>query len=128
MTWSKRHSFRRIALGVAVAAIIPATAHARPLDVNGIDARLIHEQAAPVDKATVVGAEDLAFSRHRESTATVVRADGNSSYDAGVGSVGGLVLILAAAGAAVAVRHSRKGRGGNELSPTSPTSPSLSSV
>jgi hypothetical protein len=110
MTRSKRHSLRRIALGLAVAAIVPATAQARPMDLSGSDSRAIHAQAVPVDNSTVVGAEDLAFSRSTESTPTVVRADGNSGYDAGVGSVAGLVLILAAAGAAVAVHHSRKAR------------------
>ena len=50
------------------------------------------------------------YSRRSESTPTTVTADSNDGYDAGVGSVGGLVLILAAAGAAVAVRHSRKAK------------------
>ena len=109
MTRSKRHTLRRIALGLAVAAIVPATAQARPMDLSGSDSRAIHAQAVPVDSSTVVGAEDLAFSRH-SSTPTVVTADGNSGYDAGVGTVGGLVLILAAAGAAVAVHHSRKAK------------------
>ena len=107
---SKRHWIRRLALGLAVAAIVPATAQARPLDVSGSDSRLIHEHAAPVEQATVVGAEDLAFSRHAKTTSTVARADGNSGYTAGLGSVSALVLILAAAGAAVAVHHGRKAK------------------
>ena len=107
---SKRLSLRRIALGLAVAAIVPATAQARPMDLSGSDARAIHAQAVPVETSTVVGAEDLAFSWRSESTPTTVTADSNDGYDAGVGSVGGLVLILAAAGAAVAVRHSRKAK------------------
>jgi hypothetical protein len=110
MTRSKRHILRRIALGLAVAAIVPATAQARPLDLSGTDSRQIHAQAVPAETPTVVGAEDLAFSRSPQSTATVATADGNSGYDAGIGSVGGLVLILAAAGAAVAVHHSRKAK------------------
>jgi hypothetical protein len=110
VTRSKRPSLRRIALGLAVAAIVPATAQARPMDLSGSDSRAIHVQAIPVETSTVVGAEDLAFSRSSENTATVVTADGNSGYDAGVGSVGGLVLILAAAGTAVVVHHSRKAK------------------
>ena len=108
---SKRLSLRRIALGLAVAVIVlPATAQARPLDVDGIDSRVIHEQAVPVDKPTLVGAEDLAFSRRSESGQTAVTADTKDGYDAGVGSVGGLVLILAAAGAAVVVHQGRKAK------------------
>jgi hypothetical protein len=110
MTRSKRHSLRRIALGLAVAAIVPATAQARPMDLTGGDSRAIHSQAVPVESSTVVGAEDLAFSRRSESTPTVVTADANDGYAVGLGSVGGLVLILAAAGAAVAVHHSRKAK------------------
>jgi hypothetical protein len=110
MTRSKRHSLRRIALGLAVAAIVPATAQARPMDLSGSDSRAIHAQAVLVDSSTVVGAEDLAFTRHPQSTPTVVTADSDNGYDAGVGSIGGLVLILAAAGAAVAVHQSRKAK------------------
>ena len=107
MTRSKRHTLRRIALGLAVAALVPATAQARPMDVTGTDARLIHEQAVPVSR--VVGAEDLAFTRHQTSTPAPV-ADTNDGWDIGTGSVAGLVLIVAAAGAAVAVRQGRKTR------------------
>jgi hypothetical protein len=107
MTRSKRHNLRRIVLGLAVAALFPATAQARPLDVSGTDARLIHEQAIPTS-SRVVGAEDLAFTRHQTSQPSAAVAEGNGGYDAGTGSVAGLVLILAAAGAAVAVQHGRK--------------------
>jgi len=106
MTRSKRHTLRRIALGLAVAAFVPATAQARPMDVSGTDARLIHEQAVPV--SMVVGAEDLAFTRHQTPAPSTVVAESNDGYDAGIGSVAGLVLILAAAGAAVGVHQGRK--------------------
>ena len=43
MKRSKRTTIKRIALGIAVAAVIPATAQARPLDVSGTDARAIHQ-------------------------------------------------------------------------------------
>jgi hypothetical protein len=106
MTRKKRHIIRRIALGLAVAAVIgPATAQARPMDVSGSDSRAIHETSVPV-----VGAEDLAFTRQPASSPTVVTGGGGNGYDVGLGSVGGLVLILAATGAAVAVHHSRKAK------------------
>ena len=107
MTRSKRNTLRRIVLGLAVAAVLPATAQARPLDVSGTDARLIHEHAIPTS-SRVVGAEDLAFTRHQMSQPSALVAEGNDGYDAGTGSVAGLVLILGAAGAAVAVHHGRR--------------------
>ena len=105
MSRTKRHNLRRIVLGLAVAALFPATAQARPMDVTGTDARLIHEQAVPVSR--VVGAEDLAFMRHQTPAPRTVVA-GNDGYDAGIGTIAGLVLILAATGTAVAVHQSRK--------------------
>jgi hypothetical protein len=110
MTLSKHHSLRRIALGLVVAALVPAAAQARPLDVSGEDARVIHAQALPRDASAVVGAEDLAFSRRPTSTAAATTADSKDRYDAGIGSVAGLALMLAAAGAAIVVHHSRKAR------------------
>jgi hypothetical protein len=106
MTRSKRHTIRRIVLGLAVAAVIaPATAQARPMDVSGTDARSIHDLSVPF-----AGSEDVAFSRQQAGDPTVVKAESGSGYDAGTGTIGGLVLILAAAGAAVAVHHSRKAK------------------
>jgi hypothetical protein len=99
-------SIRRIALGLAVAAIVtPATAQARPLDVNGGDSSAIHQLTVGV-----VGSEDLAFSRQTAGSPTAVSAHRGDSYDAGVGTLGGLVLILAAAATAVGVHHSRKAK------------------
>jgi hypothetical protein len=105
MTRSKRHKIRRIVLGLAVAALlVPATAQARPLDLSGSDSRSIHDQSVSFS-----GSEDVAFSRHQAGNPAVV-ADSNAGYDAGTGTLGGLVLILMAAGVATAVHHSRKAK------------------
>jgi hypothetical protein len=107
MTRRKLWSLRRIALGIAVAALVsPAAASARPMDVDGIDARTIHELSQPVR-----GAEDLAFSRRpvQQQPAPEPKADEAGGYEAGVGSLVGLVLILAASGTAVVVQR-RKAR------------------
>jgi hypothetical protein len=109
MMWSKHHSLRGIALGLAIAALVPAGAQARPLDVTGEDARVIHGQALPRDISAVVGAEDLAFSRRPASTAAATTTN-KDRYNAGTGSVAGLALMLAAAGAAIFVHYSRKAR------------------
>jgi hypothetical protein len=106
MTRSKRRSLRRIVLGLGGGGPFPADAQARPMDVTGTDARLIHEQAVPVSR--VVGAEDLAFTRHQTPAPRTVVAESNDGYDAGMGSIAGLVLILAAAGTAVVVHQGRK--------------------
>ena len=45
MTRTKRHLIRRIALGFAIAAVVPAIAHARPVDMNGTDLRSLHAEA-----------------------------------------------------------------------------------
>ena len=45
MKRAKRFTIRRIALGLAVAAIAPATAQASPIDMTGEDFRYIHSQA-----------------------------------------------------------------------------------
>ena len=104
MTRSKGHSIRRIALGLAVAAIFaPATAQARPMDLSGSDLRPIQ------GSAPVIGSEDLAFTRQAAGNPASVTADGNG-YDTGTGTVAGLVLILGAAGAAIAVQHSRRAK------------------
>jgi len=106
MNTSKRHSIRRIALGLAVAAVVPATAQARPLDLSGNDVRAIHQTAvSPV----AVSPDDRAFSR-RSSSPTVPVADEGGGVDVGTGSLGGLVLILAAGGAALAIHQSKKAK------------------
>jgi hypothetical protein len=46
MKRNKRRTVRRIALGLAVAAVIPATAQARPMDVAGDQLRAAHSAAA----------------------------------------------------------------------------------
>jgi hypothetical protein len=107
MTRRTRRKLRRIALGLAVAAlVVPATAQARPLDLSGNDSRVAKGQ--PVE--LVGGAEDNAFSRQAPGGATTVKAERGDGYDASVGSLGGLILILMAAGIAVAVHQSRKAK------------------
>jgi hypothetical protein len=165
MKRSKQTRIRRIALGLAVAAVIPATAQARPLDVSGNDARAIHQsssrgveipylshgvgvsagdfdqalgpddrsfsrQQPPVavsragtdlshgvgvsasDLGQALGPDDRSFSRQSE-TPTVASAHGGSSSTidlSNTNTVGGLLLILAALGTAVAIRHNRKAK------------------
>ena len=149
MKRSKRFTIRRIALGLAVAAVVPATAQARPMEVSGNDLRTIHDAAvsdalypgelpkvvvANSNDATVassgpdeipylshgvgvtekslgltVGPDDRSFSRQSSGQPVVATSDG-SGFDYGTGSLGGLVLILAAAGSALVVHHSRKGK------------------
>ena len=165
MKRSKRTTIKRIALALAVAAVIPATAQARPLDVSGTDARTIHQAStqraveipylshgigvnASDFEPAALSPDDRAFSRQSASTATrameipylshgvgvspsdfgqplgvddralsratqtetVTASGGGDGYDVGSNTVGGLVLILAAGGAALAIRHNRKAK------------------
>jgi hypothetical protein len=169
MKRTKQTRIRRIALGLAVAAVIPASAQARPLDVTGSDARAIHQAAtqdlrsveipylshgvgvSPSDFGQALGPDDRSFSR-QQSAVTVRRAGmeipylshgvgvsasdfgqalgpddrsfsrqsespavasahGGSSTDlANTNTVGGLILILAALGTALAIRHNRRAK------------------
>jgi uncharacterized membrane protein len=102
----KHNSIRRIALGLAVAAVVPATAQARPMDISGNDVRAIHQTAV---SAVAVSPDDRAFSR-QTSRSTVAVADNGSGVGVGTGSLGGLVLILAAGGAALAIHQSKKAK------------------
>jgi hypothetical protein len=128
MKRSKHIRIRRIALGLAVAAVIPATAQARPLETSGSAARAIH-QSSSLDRGGVeipylshgvgvstsdfgqaLGPDDRSYSRQTESP-TVPSAHGGSSTDLGkTNTVGGLVLILAAVGTAFAIRQNRKAK------------------
>jgi len=163
MKRSKRTTIRRVALGLAVASVIPATAQARPLDVSGTDARTIHQAStqqameipylshgvgvkasdfepalspddraysrqsesttrmeipylshgvgvSPSDFGQPLGVDDRAFSRQTEAQPVTATATGGDGYDVGSNTVGGLVLILAAGGAALAIRHNRKAK------------------
>jgi len=120
MKRSKRFTLRRVALGLAVAAVVPATAQARPMEVSGNDLRAIHDVAVSDALGHGVGVtekslgliaspDDRSFSRQSSSQPVVATSDG-SGLDYGTGSLGGLLLILAAAGSALAVHHSRKGK------------------
>jgi hypothetical protein len=104
----RTRKIRRIALGLAVAAVLPATAQARPLDTSGSDLRGIQQVMVPPVASVVMGPDDRAFSRQSSNTAALTADD--SGLDYGTGSLGGLVLILAAAGSAVVVHHSRKAK------------------
>ena len=53
MKRAKRFTIRRIALGLAVAAIVPATAQASPIVMTGEDFRYIHSQAVADAKKRV---------------------------------------------------------------------------
>lgn len=109
MKRTKRHGIRRIALGLAVAAVVPATAQARPLDISGSDVRAIQQASVSRVDSVVAGPDDRAFSRQSSSPAAATADDG-SGLDYGTGSLAGLVLILAAVGSALVVRHSRKAK------------------
>ena len=105
----RTRQIRRIALGLAVAAVVPATAQARPLDISGSDVRAIQQTLVPRVDSVVASPDDRAFSRQSSSPAALT-ADDSGGLDYGTGSLGGLVLILAAAGSAVVVHHSRKAK------------------
>jgi hypothetical protein len=93
MKRSKHIRIRRIALGLAVAAVIPATAQARPLEVSGNDARAIHQSSSRVEIPYLshgvgvsagnfdqaLGPDDRAFSR-QQSTVAVSRASSDIPY------------------------------------------------
>jgi hypothetical protein len=160
----RRTSIRRVALGLATAAlVVPAAAQARPLDVSGNDVRQIHSASisqsnsgaveipylshgvgfSAADLGAGVSPDDRAFSRQtqtrveipylshgvgfsvedlglnvspddrafsKQSSPTPVLVDDGNGFDVGTGTAGGLVLILAAAGAALAIRHSKKAK------------------
>lgn len=146
MKRSKRTTIKRIALGLAVAAVIPATAQARPQEEIpylshgvGVSASSFEPAVSPDDRAfsrqsegaatrameipylshgvgvspsdfgQPLGVDDRALSRATE-TETVTASGGGDGYDVGSNTVGGLVLILAAGGAALAIRHNRKAK------------------
>jgi hypothetical protein len=52
-----RRTIRRIALGLAVAAIAPATAQANPIDMTGEDFRYVHDQAVAAAKERAAAAD-----------------------------------------------------------------------
>ena len=57
MKRAKRFTIRRIALGLAVAAIAPATAQANPIDMTGEDFRYLHAQAVADAKKRLAAAD-----------------------------------------------------------------------
>ena len=52
-----RPIIRRIALGLAVAAIAPAAAQANPIDMTGEDFRYVHEQTVAAAKQRLAAAD-----------------------------------------------------------------------
>jgi hypothetical protein len=58
MKRAKRFTIRRFALGLAVAAMAPATAQASPIDMTGEDFRYVHSLAM-ADAKKRVDAADL---------------------------------------------------------------------
>jgi hypothetical protein len=62
MKRTKRFTLRRIAVGLAVAAIAPAAAQARPMDMDGSDFRLLHAQA--VAKAQTNQTVEIPYLSH----------------------------------------------------------------
>jgi hypothetical protein len=140
MTRTKLRLIRRVALGLAIAAVVPAVAQARPVDLSGTDLRSLHAQALAVSQDKLVPAEaaDLR-SLHAEALAasqyklgpgeipsidegfqwpsseqgmppTVAKNTGGYDVDFGVVAGGALILLLFIAGSVVAVRHVRETR------------------
>ena len=117
MTRTKRHLIRRIALGFAIAAVVPAIAHARPVDMNGTDLRSLHAEALALSQYKLgpgeVPATDEGFpwpSSEQGMPPTV--AEDTGGYDIAFGAVSSavIILLLGIAGSVVAVRHVRKTR------------------
>jgi hypothetical protein len=160
MKRTKRFNLRRIALGLAIAALIPATAQAKPVSNQpqigpgeipylshgvGVDEGQFAVTASPDDRAysratptesaaveipylgpgeipylshgvgvtaatfdpTVVSPDDRNVSRATSVGASPTATDDGWSVDLSTGLLG-MILALGAAGAALAIRHSRK--------------------
>jgi hypothetical protein len=95
MMRTKRRLIRRLALGLAIAAIVPPIAQARPTDMSGTDLRSLHAKALaasqyrlgpgeiPSVRATSVGPVPIATdlrSLHAEALAS-------SQYNPGPGEI-----------------------------------------
>jgi hypothetical protein len=152
MKRTKRFNLRRIALGLAIAALIPATAQAKPVSNQpqigpgeipylsqgvGVDQSQFVVTGSPDDRAysratptasaaveipylsqgvgvtaatfdpTVVSPDDRNVSRATSVGASPTATDDGWSMDVSTGLLG-MILALGAAGAALAIRHSRK--------------------
>ena len=115
MKRTKRFTIRRIALSLAVAAVVAPSAQAKPTPAKQQQPSrveipyLSHGVLTPP-----VGVDDRSFSKATSVGGTPVSAT-DTGYDAGTGTIGaaGLALILAVGGAGLAIRHSR----GTRISP-----------
>jgi hypothetical protein len=130
MRRKKRLTIGWVALGLAVVAMAPVTADAKPLptDQSLAQYNLSHAQgtASPDDRAfsrvdsavetqqvshgVGVTPDDRGFARVRPETTAIVVADEGSRFDIDpyVVSGFGLALLLLAGGLGIAIRQSRK--------------------
>lgn len=127
MTHIKLRPIRSIALGLAIAAAVPAVAQARPLDMTGADLRAIHAQALASSKDKLVPAaasqyklgpgeipsidEGFQWPSSEQGMPPTV-AENAAGYNVDFGLVTGVALIplLFIAGGVVAARHVRETR------------------
>ncbi len=128
MKRSKRFTIRRIALGLAVAALLAPSAQAKPTssshadfwnyDASGTKIADTSPGIAPDRLAQLwsgsdgaIAPDDLALSRPTNAGSPVV-AESGGSLDVSPAAVSGfgLVLVLLAGGSALAIRHNRKTR------------------
>ena len=80
MKRTKWFTLRRIAVGLAVAAIAPAAAQARPMDMDGSDFRLLHAQA--MAKAQTKQTVEIPYLSHGVGvTAAQIRIGTSESPD-----------------------------------------------
>lgn len=131
----KRLTIVRISLAMAVAAIIPVTALAKPIPASGIPASGVGSQleyqlnavpvqqgvsgygsereyqakAAPIPESVSMSSDDRPFSRAPILESTPVTDDGGGTFDINPYVVSGLgVALLLALGMALTIRHNRK--------------------
>jgi hypothetical protein len=127
MKRTKLRLVRRIALGLAIAAVVPPLAQARPADMSGTDLRSLHAQAlASSTNLRSLHAEALASSQYRLGPGEIPSVAGFAwpsseqgmpptvaaeagGYDIGFGFMSSavIILLLVIAGSVVAVRHVR---------------------
>ena len=108
MKRSKRFTLRRIALGLAVVAVLAPVAQAKPTSAKQQQPTVEIPYLSHGTLQAPAGSDDRALSKATSVGAPSV-ASGSGGYDVSFGSVSvfGLALILIA-GASVAVRHSRR--------------------
>jgi hypothetical protein len=135
MTRTKLRLVRRIALGLAIAAVVPTIAQARAVDMSGTDLRSLHAEALASSQSNLAAdvralhAEALASSQYKLGPGeipssegfpwpsseqgmppTVAEDAGGYEIDSGVVSSAVMILLLVVGGSIVAVRHVRETR------------------